>query len=105
MPDMQKINNAENLGLARAAATKKAAAGPDIDLEKFVVPEKNQKQYLDKPETIEEADKSRMLESGIMLDDRSERSGTFVQMDNTPVHFNADQDGIEVMSVSQAWAK
>ncbi|MEN8614518.1 SufD family Fe-S cluster assembly protein [Dehalogenimonas sp. THU2] len=105
MSDVQKMNNPDNAERARAAAAKKATYGADIDLDTFVVPEKSDREYLSKPETISEIDKSRMLESGIMLDDRSERSGTFVQMDNTPVHFGAAQDGIEVMSVSAAWEK
>ncbi len=104
MSKLQKVNP-ELLDRAKAAAGKKAAAGPDIDLDKFIVPEKGDHSYLDKPETIAEIDKSRMLESGVMLDDRSGRSGTFIQMDNTPVHFGAAQDGVEVMSVSQAWEK
>lgn len=103
MSDLQKINNNANQERARLAADKKAGAGQDIDLSRYQVTDKASKKYVDRPETIAEVDKARMLESGIMLDDRSERSGTFVQMDNTPVHFGAVQDGIEVMSVSQAW--
>jgi hypothetical protein len=105
MPNLQKVANTELLERAKAAAGKKAPVGPDIDLDKFVVPKKGEKKYLEKPETIAEADKSRMLESGVMLDDRSARSGTFVQMDNTPVHFGTVQEGVEVMSVSEAWKK
>ncbi|AKG53480.1 iron-sulfur cluster assembly protein SufB [Dehalogenimonas sp. WBC-2] len=105
MPDMQKMNNPVHGEKARSANTKKAAFGPDIDLDQFESPKKGEREYVTTPESISEADKSRMLESGIMLDDRSGRSGTFIQMDNTPVHFGASQDGIEVMSVSQAWEK
>ncbi|MGI2335368.1 MAG: SufB/SufD family protein [Dehalogenimonas sp.] len=100
---MQKVNSDKNLERARLASEKKAGTGQDIDLTKYQVTGKVSKGYIDHPETIDQTHKSRMLESGIMLDDRSGRSGTFVQMDNTPVHFDAVQDGIEVMSVSQAW--
>lgn len=105
MSDLQKVKAPDFSERARAAAAKKAAAGPDIDLDGFKVPVRGEKGYLDSPETISEVDKSRMLESGIMLDDRTSRSGTFVQMDNTPVHFHAAQEGIEVMSISAAWEK
>ncbi|MEL7562003.1 SufD family Fe-S cluster assembly protein [Dehalogenimonas sp. 4OHTPN] len=105
MSDLQKVKAPDFSERARAAAAKKAAAGPDIDLDGFKVPVRGEKGYLDSPETISEKDKSRMLESGIMLDDRTGRSGTFVQMDNTPVHFHAAQQGIEVMSISAAWEK
>ena len=105
MPNLQKVVDTELQNRARAAAGKKAAAGPDIDLDQFVVPKKGEQKYIEKPETIDEVDKSRMLESGVMLDDRSTRSGTFVQLDNTPVHFGTAQDGIEVMSISEARKK
>jgi len=42
-----------------------------IDLDRYVVPEKGERAYIDKPETLAEIDKSRMMESGIMLDDRT----------------------------------
>ncbi|PKH47686.1 cysteine desulfurase activator SufB, partial [Dehalococcoides mccartyi] len=45
------------------------------------------------------------LESGVILDDLKERSGTYIQMDNHPVHFSAQQDGIEIMSTSEAAKK
>jgi len=46
-----------------------------------------------------------MLRAGIVLDDVSQRSGTFVQMDNTPVHNSSQQEGIEIMATSQALEK
>jgi len=39
---------------------------------------------------------------GVSLDGSSQRSGTFIQMDNTPVHASISQDGVEVMATSEA---
>ena len=102
MSNLQEIGESDLTGRALAAENKKALTGNDIELSRYQVPEKQAASYLEKPEEIAEADKARMLESGVMIDDRSGRSGTFVQLDNTPVHFGAVQDGIEVMSVRQA---
>jgi hypothetical protein len=46
-----------------------------------------------------------MLEAGVILDDPSQRAGTFIQMDNAPVHSSVRQEGVEVMAVSQALEK
>jgi len=46
-----------------------------------------------------------MLGAGIILDSPKERSGTFIQMDNSPVHFSAQQEGVEVMTTSEALEK
>jgi Fe-S cluster assembly scaffold protein SufB len=45
------------------------------------------------------------MSAGIMLDDLSQRSGTFIQMDNAPVHTSVTEPGIEVMATSQALEK
>jgi Fe-S cluster assembly scaffold protein SufB len=46
-----------------------------------------------------------MLEVGVMLDNPARRSGTYIQSDETPVHFSAREEGVEVMAVSQALKK
>jgi hypothetical protein len=46
-----------------------------------------------------------MLETGLILDDTDQRSGTFIQVDNAPIHFFSQQEGIEVMVMSQALDK
>jgi hypothetical protein len=46
-----------------------------------------------------------MLETGLILDDTNQRSGTFIQVDNAPIHFSSQQEGIEVMAISQALDK
>jgi Fe-S cluster assembly scaffold protein SufB len=58
-----------------------------------------------KPSDIPSEHKLKVLSAGVMLDDLSQRSGTFVQFDNRPLHTSVQQEGIEVMATSQALAK
>ena len=89
---------------ARAAASKAANNGEDIDLTAYIGSASEQPYQVD-PSQLPEETKSRMLETGIVLDAASERAGTFIQIDNTPVHSSSRQEGIEVMDVNQALEK
>ncbi|MFC1918650.1 SufD family Fe-S cluster assembly protein [Chloroflexota bacterium] len=89
---------------AKAAAAKPAALGDDIDLGAYVSSTDGQPYQAD-PSKIPAKAKEQMLEAGVMLDDASQRSGTFIQMDNTTVHSSISQEGVEVMPVSQALEK
>ena len=89
---------------ARAAAAKPAAFGEDIDLGAYVSSAEEQPSQVD-PSKLPARAKERMLEAGIILDDLSQRSGTFMQMDNVPVHSSSWQEGVEVMAMSQALEK
>ncbi len=89
---------------AKAAAAKPAALGEDIDLSAYASSTEEQP-YQDDPSQLPAKAKERMLGAGIMLDDISQRSGTFIQTDNTPIHTSSRQEGIEVMAVSQALEK
>ena len=89
---------------ARAAAAKPAAFGEDIDLDTYVSSAEEQPYQTD-PSKLPARAKERMLEAGVILDDPSQRAGTFIQMDNAPVHSSVRQEGVEVMSVSQALEK
>jgi Fe-S cluster assembly scaffold protein SufB len=86
---------------ARSAINKPAASGEDIDLNQYITPEK-ERPYQTDPSRLPAKDKEQMLSAGIILDTAKERSGTYLQLDNTPVHFSAQQEGIEVMAVSEA---
>ncbi len=99
----QEIKRA-NIEKARAAESKKAAVGDDLDLSSYEsrIAEKPSNTN---PATLSARDKGRMLTAGVMLDDLSQRSGTFVQIDNAPIHSSIQQEGIEVMATSQAMAK
>jgi len=89
---------------AETAITKQAAFGDDIDLDSYVSSAEEQSYQTD-PSKLPTKAKEQMLETGIILDDVSQRSGTFIQMDNTPVHSSIRQEGIEVMATSQALEK
>jgi len=89
---------------AEAAKDKPAAIGQDIDLTSYKSTG-NKIPYLEDLTKVPSRAKKKMLNAGVMLDDLSQRSGTFIQMDNTPIHNSVKQDGIEVMSTSQALQK
>lgn len=89
---------------AKAAATKAAAIGEDIDIEAFGA-EAEEQPYQKDPSRLPVKAKKQMLEAGVILDDTSQRSGTYIQMDNMPVHFSSQQEGIEIMAMSQALDK
>lgn len=89
---------------ARAAENKPAALGEDIDLNTYADSAEEQP-YQEDLSQLPDKTKERMLEAGIVLDDVSQRSGTFIQVDNTAIHSLTAQDGIEVMSISQALDK
>ena len=89
---------------AKAAAAKQATFGEDIDLGIYVSSAEEQP-YQSDPSKLPANAKKRMLEAGVIVDDPGERTGTFIQMDNAPVHSSVKQEGVEVMPVSQALEK
>jgi len=102
---MNKVETTRaNLEKAEAATTKKAAFGEDIDLKKFTA-DGDARRYEPDPSSLPPETKEKMLSAGVMLDDISQRSGTYLQMDNAPVHFSTRQEGVEVMAVSKALEK
>ena len=89
---------------AKAAQDKKAAVGDDVDLSKYESHPTQAPQH--KPTSaISDEDKAKILVTGVTLDDVSQRSGTYVQVDNMPMHQAVSQEGIEVMATSEALAK
>lgn len=102
---MNKAKASQNFkDKAKAAADKAAALGEDIDLSEYTsAGEKHA--YRDNPSQLPAKAKKHMLDAGVMLDDTSQRSGTYIQMDNTPVHSSVSEDGVEVMPVGQAMEK
>jgi Fe-S cluster assembly scaffold protein SufB len=90
-----------NQDRAKAAADKPAALGEDIDLGAYES-SSDEQPYQTDPSQLPATAKEQMLGAGVMLDDLSQRSGTYIQMDNTPVHSSVREEGVEVMPVSQA---
>jgi Fe-S cluster assembly scaffold protein SufB len=101
---VETVSSEKHKDKARAAASKPAAFGEDIDLGAYVSSTKEQPSQVD-PSKLPAKAKERMLEAGVILDDPSQRAGTFIQMDNAPVHSSVRQEGVEVMAVSQALEK
>ena len=89
---------------AKAAVNKPAAYGKDIDINDYVNPDEKLP-YHEDPSKLATKTKKDMLGAGIILDDPAQRSGTYLQMDSTPVHFSARQEGVEVMALSRALEK
>lgn len=86
--------------------TKRAAETPaplvtDVDLDAYSqVAEEHP--YQEDPSRLPAADKGRMADVGVILDDSAQRSGTFLQIDQSVVHSKAEQEGLEVMSIQGA---
>ena len=90
-----------NREMARSVLKKKAACGPEIDLRQYES-EGDEHPYVDDPSKLPPEEKAVILGSGVILDDLSQRSATFLQKDHSPVHFSSSQEGIEVTSLSKA---
>ncbi len=100
----EKRSSKTHTDRAKAASAKPAALGEDIDLGIYIS-SSDEHPYQADPSRLPAKAKEQMLGAGVILDDVSQRSGTYIQMDNVPVHSSVRQDGIEVMAVSQALAK
>jgi len=102
---MSEIKSSESYRKkAKAAAAKAAAFGEDIDLSTYLTSAEEQP-YQSDPEQLPAQAREHMLEAGVVLDDTSQSSGTYIQMDNTPVHSSIRGDGVEVIPISQALKK
>ena len=102
---MAKIKSSpSNRKKAEAAAHKPSLIGEDIDLDQYS-DSTEELNYQTDPAALPDKDKERMLKAGVSLDNTSQRSGTFIQMDNTPIHAAMTQPGVEVMATSEALQK
>jgi Fe-S cluster assembly scaffold protein SufB len=82
------------------AREKKAAIGPDVDLETFT-DEPVGHEYIEDLGRLPEEDRKRMIEAGVDAGEK-ERSGTYVQMDTAVIHAHAGQEGLQVLPIRQA---
>jgi hypothetical protein len=89
---------------AKEASDKPAAFGDDIDLSTYTNSAEEQP-YQEDLSKLPAETKEQMLQVGVVLDKTNQRSGTFIQMDNTPIHSSITQEGIEVIAISQALEK
>ena len=98
------LDNTANTDKARAVSEKPASFGIDINLSEY---ESNSDAHSSAGDLsqLPISTKNTMLETGIVIDDTRYRSGTFIQIDNTPIHSSFGQDGIEVLPISVAREK
>jgi len=89
---------------AKAALNKPASFGEDIDLTAYTSPPEEYT-HPSHPSQLPAKDKEKMLGAGIIIDNPSQRIGTFIQVDNVPLHSSVRQEGIEVMAISEAFKK
>ncbi len=90
---------------AASAVQKKAAIGPDIDLDSFhKAPVEHE--YLDDAKllALPEKEKHQFLMAGVDVA-KKERGGTYLQMDTSVVHCDSKQEGIEVIPIKTALEK
>ncbi len=98
------VTSGEDRERAKAALSKKAAFGEDIDLEAYLS-SAEELPYQSDPSQLPPQTKEQMMQVGVVLDDSHQRSGTIIQMDHSVIHSLAGQEGIEVMATGQALAK
>ncbi len=75
---------------------------PELRNYRITAPERS---YEEDPHHLPDEMKRRMLKAGVMIDESEARSGTFIQVDQTPVHVSHAQDGVELMAVREALEK
>ena len=86
---------------AKKAANKPASLGEDIDLNAYAS-STEELPYQGDPSQLPPQTKEKMMQVGVVLDDTHQRAGTIIQVDNSVIHSLTSQEGIEVMSTSQA---
>jgi hypothetical protein len=94
-------NEKERQEKAKAAISKTASLGTDIDLDQYIH-STDELPYQEDPVHLPAETQKRMTEAGISLDGNMQRSGTIIQMDQSVIHSTAKQDGIEIMGTRQA---
>lgn len=110
MPELQLTSRAserlaEIRALAESAIDKPAALGPDVDITRFKTVSEQDK--IDSLASLEKQIKETVIHSGFVADE-SERSGSYFQMDRTPIYErvqNAFDNAIEIMSTEDALKK
>ena len=90
---------------AKKAIEKKAAFGPDVNLDEFEKTHVPHKELTEEDlVSLPEEEKYKLVMSGFDLTER-ERSGTYFQMDTKAVHCHVKQDGVEVVPIRKALRK
>lgn len=85
---------------ALKAKEKKAAIGPDVDLNTFTA-EPVDHPYMQDLSRMPEEDKLRLIQTGIDVKEEI-RSGTYIQKDTAVLHAHSLQEGLEVIPIKKA---
>ena len=87
---------------ATKAVEKKAAIGPDINLDEFDEAPVPHTYLADEDlSALPEEEQQRLIMAGLDVS-KKERSGTYFQKDTSVIHCHAQQDGIEVLPIQKA---
>ncbi|MCD7781476.1 MAG: SufD family Fe-S cluster assembly protein [Methanosphaera sp.] len=89
---------------AENALDKKAAVGEDVDLDEFEPASREEYEHVDSLDDLSKSDKETLTSVG-METDESDRSASFLQMNQSEVFVNNMFPGVEVMSTPQALEK
>jgi len=102
---MQKVTPSDtSKGKARQAKAQPATSAVDVDLGAYS-PEAEEHSYQKDPSQLPAADKQRMHDVGVIVDDTAQRTGTYLQIDQSVIHSKAEQEGVEVMGTPMALEK
>lgn len=97
MPSIEELRER-----ASKARNKKAAHGPDINLDEFENSSVTHKYLADEELcTLPEEEQKRLVMAGLDVT-KKERGGTFIQKDTTVIHCSTNQEDIEVMPIRRA---
>ncbi len=94
----------DSLKRAEKAKEKKALYGEDIDLEKFIIEEAGEHERVSKASEVPRKVQKALLKVGVDPTEE-ERSGTFVQMDQSQVVSTLSSNSVELMGLNVALDK
>jgi len=86
---------------AERAKNKKAPIGKDITIENFTKEDKSAHELLDSIEDVSKKTKGDLLKVGIDIDE-NERSGSFLQFDQSNVYSDINSNSVELMNLESA---
>ena len=89
---------------AEKAKNKKAATGSDIDLDEFIKEDKEEHEIVDSIQDIPKNVKETLLKVGVDASE-NERSGSFIQMDQSTIYSSPMSESIELMNLEMALDK
>lgn len=89
---------------AKKASEKKALYGEDIDLEKFIKEEAGEHERVDRASEVPKKVQDTLLKVGVDPNEK-ERSGTFIQVDQSGVCTTCASEGVEIMGMNVALDK